>query len=49
MHFDYNPSFVQPSSSHIQQFDILNKVQYPADRDVVTVTWFHKVMGDPGA
>jgi hypothetical protein len=48
MHFDHNPSFLQPSSSHIWQSHILNKVQYPADRDV-TVTWFHKVMDDPGA
>jgi len=49
MLFDHNPSFVQPSSSHIQQSHILNKVLYSGYRDVITVTWFHKVMDDPCA
>jgi hypothetical protein len=40
MHSDHNPSFVQPSSSNIRQSHILNKVHYPADRDVITVTWW---------
>ena len=49
MHFDHSPSFVQPSSSHIWQSHILNQVQYPADRNIITVTWLHRVVIDPGA
>jgi hypothetical protein len=36
-------SFVQPFTSFIQQSRTLNKVQYLTDRDVLKVTWFHKM------
>lgn len=42
MHFDHCQSFVQPFCSCIQQSNTFNKAQYPADRDVIRVTRFHK-------
>ena len=33
-----------PLCSHFQQPCTLNKLQYPASRDVFKVTWFHKVL-----
>jgi hypothetical protein len=44
MHFEQDPSFVQPVSSSMQQSRTLNKVQYLDDRDVFKITWFHKMM-----
>jgi hypothetical protein len=44
MHFDHDPSFVQPFRSFTQQSCTLNKVQRLTDRDVFEVTWFWKMM-----
>jgi hypothetical protein len=43
MYFDCYLSFMQPLCSCIQQPCTLNKVQYPADRDVIKVTCFQKM------
>jgi hypothetical protein len=43
VYFDRYQSFVQPLFSCNQQPCILNKVQYPDDRDILKVTWFHKM------
>lgn len=39
-----SPSFVQPLCSCTQQSYTLSKMQYPADWDVLQVTWFHKML-----
>ena len=36
--------FVQTLCSRIHQHRTLNRVQYPADRDVSKVTWFRKIL-----
>lgn len=44
MHFDHSQSFVQLFCSHVQQLCALNTVRYLADRKVIKVTWFRKML-----